>query len=132
MRVTGLVRTFAAQALLVVPLILTPATAHAGPDPGDKRGPHEQRGCPAGAVCVYPNAGWNNDHPSLVFWSYGAHNLSGQVGRKRIFNNQIEKAMARTCSGYDGKDCLGYLFAGESADYDFTPINSVVLLRGNG
>jgi hypothetical protein len=132
MRIATLARTWVAQALIVAQLILMPATANAGPEPGDKQGPHLQRGCPAGAVCIYPGAGWNNDQPSLVFWSYGAHNLSNQFGRKRIYNNQIEGAMARTCSGYNGKDCLGYLFAGESVDYDFTPINSVVLLRGNG
>jgi hypothetical protein len=131
-RIATLARTFAAAALLVVPLILTPASAAAEPDPGDKQGPHEQRGCPAGAVCIYPNAGWNNNRPSLVFWSYGAHNLSNQTGRKRIYNNQIQGAKARTCDGYDGKDCLGYLFPGESVDLDFTPINSVVLVRGNG
>ena len=131
MRIGRLARTLAAQALLVVPLVLTPVTAHAEPDPGDKQGPHMQRGCPAGAVCIYPHAGWNNDHPSQMLWSYGAHNLSNQTGRKRIFNNQIEGAKARTCNGYDGRDCLGYLFPGESVDLDFTPINSVVLVRGN-
>jgi hypothetical protein len=122
-----------ASALLVVPLILAPASAAAaGPEPGDGQGPHMQRGCPAGAVCIYPGAGWNNNHPSLMFWSYGAHNLSNVVGRHRIYNNQILGAMARTCNGYDGRDCLGYLFAGESVDLDFTRTNSVVLLRGNG
>jgi hypothetical protein len=121
-----------AQALLVAPFIVTPATVAAEPDPGDKQGPHEQRGCPAGAVCIYPHAGWNGNQPALVFWSYGAHNLSNQVGRKRIFNNQTGGAMARTCSGYDGQDCLGYVFPGDSVDLDFTPINSVVLRRGNG
>jgi hypothetical protein len=123
--------TLVASALLVVPLVLTPAAAHAEPDPGDRQAPHEQRGCPAGAVCIYPNAGWNNNRPSLVFWSYGAHNLSNQTGMKRIYNNQTGRATARTCSGYDGQGCLGYLFPGTSIDLDFTPINSVVLVRPN-
>jgi hypothetical protein len=91
MRITKPARTFAASALLVA-LALTPASAHAEPDPGDKQGPHMQRGCPPGAVCIYPGAGWNTDHPSQMPWSYGAHNLGNQTGRKRIFNNQYSGA----------------------------------------
>jgi hypothetical protein len=131
MRIAKLARTVAAQALLIAPLMLTPLTAHAEPDPGDKQGPHEQRGCPAGAVCVYPGAGWNNNRPSLVFWSYGAHNLSNQTGMKRIYNNQTGGATARTCNGYDGQECIGRLFPGTSVDLDFTPINSVLLEEVN-
>jgi hypothetical protein len=129
MRIARLARTLAAWALLVAPLLLTPASAHAAPDPGDKQGAHMQRGCPGGAVCIYPGAGWNNDRPSLVFWSYGPHNLSNQTGRKRIFNNQYSGAAAQTCSGYNGEGCVAYLAAGRSIDIDFTPINSVLLVR---
>jgi hypothetical protein len=129
MRIVNLARTFAASALLVAPLILTPVSAHAEPDPGDGQGAHTQRGCPAGAVCIYPGAGWNNDQPSLMFWSYGAHNLRNQTGRKRIFNNQYSGAAAQTCNGYNGEDCVAYLSAGRSIDIDFTPINSVLLVR---
>ncbi|MCC7371422.1 MAG: hypothetical protein IT306_23590 [Chloroflexi bacterium] len=129
MRFARLARTFAASALLVAPLVLTPAGAHAAPEPGDKEGTHERHGCPAGAVCVYPNASWNGDRPSLVFWSYGAHNLSNQIGEKRVFNNQVDGAVARTCTGFDGKGCQGFLHTPRFIDVDLTPINSIVLDR---
>ncbi len=46
-------------------------------------------GCPSGAVCIYPqNAGWNNDKPSFEFFSYGAHNLSNQVGRHYVLSTE--------------------------------------------
>lgn len=88
-------------------------------------------GCPSGAVCVYPqNAGWNGDRPSLTFYSYGAHNLSNQVGQHYVLNNQTGGATARTCTGYNGTgDCQGYLGAGYYVDKDLTPINSIVLVR---
>jgi hypothetical protein len=129
MRFAKLARTLAASALLVAPLVLTPVSAHAAPDPGDKEGTHERRGCPSGAVCVYPNAGWNGDRPSLVFWSYGAHNLSNQTGTKRILNNQVDGAGARTCTGFDGKGCQGVLKPPTFIDVNLTPINSIVLER---
>lgn len=57
-------------------------------------------GCPYGAVCVYPeNAGWNGSHPSLIFYSYGAHNLSNQLGRHYVLNNQYG-ALAYFCDYY--------------------------------
>lgn len=129
MRIAKLVRTFAAQALLIAPLMFTPVSAHAAPDPGDKEGTHERHGCPSGAACVYPNASWNGDRPSLVFWSYGAHNLSNQTGKKRLLNNQVDGAVARTCTGYDGKGCQGNLLPPTFIDVDLTPINSIVLER---
>ncbi|ARH89491.1 MULTISPECIES: hypothetical protein [Streptomyces] len=88
-------------------------------------------GCPSGAVCVYPqNAGWNGDRPSLAFYSYGAHNLSNQVGQHYVLNNQTGGATARTCTGYNGTgDCQGYLWAGYYIDKDLTPINSILLVR---
>ncbi|MET9296616.1 hypothetical protein [Streptomyces sp. NPDC003077] len=87
-------------------------------------------GCPSGAVCVYPqNAGWNGDRPSLVFYSYGAHNLSNQYGQHYVANNQTGGATARTCTGYNGTGCEGYLYPGTFIDKDMTPINSIVLVR---
>ncbi|MGI5466384.1 hypothetical protein [Streptomyces sp. CA-132043] len=84
-----------------------------------------------GAVCVYPqNAGWNNDRPSLVFYSYGAHNLSNQVGQHYVLNNQTGGATARTCTGYNGTgDCQGFIQPGYYVDKDLTPINSILLVR---
>ncbi|MFG2138891.1 hypothetical protein [Streptomyces sp. NPDC048650] len=88
-------------------------------------------GCPSGAFCIYPqNAGWNNDRPSNTYYSYGAHNLSGQVGNHMIFNNQTGGAWVRTCTGYNGTgDCQGWMAAGQSFTKDLTPINSVLLIR---
>lgn len=106
-------------------LVVGGATA-AGAQPAQVRA--TVQGCPSGAVCVYPqNAGWNGGHPSLFFYSYGAHNLSNQVGTHRIFNNQTGGATTRTCTGYDGAGCQGYLLAGNYIDKDMTPINSITL-----
>jgi hypothetical protein len=86
-------------------------------------------GCPYGAVCVYPNASWNNGHPSLVFWSYGPHNLSNQVGLKRVFNNQYGGAHAYLCWQYNGGECDYPIEMYSYVDYDLTPINSIMLTR---
>jgi hypothetical protein len=85
------------------------------------------QGCPSGAVCIYPDGSWNGGNPSLFFYSYGAHNLSGQYGTHRIFNNQTGGATMRTCTGYNGVGCEGYLGAGLHFDRDLTPINSITL-----
>ena len=84
-------------------------------------------GCPSGAVCIYPGASWSGT--PKMYWSYGAHNLSGQYGTKRIFNNQTGGATMRTCTGYNGTGCQGYLPAGWYIDKGMTPINSIVLVR---
>ena len=91
-------------------------------------------GCPVGAVCLYPqNAGWNGDRPSARYWSYGAHNLSFQYGNHRIFNNQYGGAGVEACFGYNGRGggtlSLG---TGYATDYNFTPVNSLVLFPRNG
>ncbi len=85
-------------------------------------------GCPYGAVCIYPqNTGWNGGSPSYFYYSYGAHNLSNQLGTHRVFNNQSGGATARTCTGYNGTGCQGYLQAFTYIDKDLTPINSITL-----
>lgn len=88
-------------------------------------------GCPAGAFCIYPkDAGWNGDRPSDVFETYGAHNLSGQVGNHTIFNNQTGGAWARTCTGANGTgDCQGWMAPGDNFVKDLTPINSILLVK---
>ncbi len=85
------------------------------------------QGCPSGYVCLYPNASWNNGHPSQIWYTYGAHNLSNQFGVKRIFNNQTDGAIARTCTGFNGVGCGDALPVMVYRDENFTPINSVVL-----
>lgn len=84
-------------------------------------------GCPSGAVCIYPNATWNGGDPEHVYWSYGAHNLYNEYGVHRIYNNQTGDATMRTCTGYNGTGCQGYLPAGWLIDKDLTPINSITL-----
>lgn len=59
-------------------------------------------GCPYGYVCVYPqDKGWNNDVPSLKFYTYGGHNLSNQLGNHYVLNNQ-HNALTIFCSSYGG------------------------------
>lgn len=89
-------------------------------------------GCPYGAVCVYPNASWNNGHPSIVLWSYGGHNLSNQFGMHRVFNNQTGTAHGWLCKQYNGANCTpfpnGYPIEHYTfVDYDLGPINSILL-----
>lgn len=105
-------------------------------------------GCPSGAVCVYPqNAGWNGDKPSLEFFSYGAHNLSNQVGHHYVLNNQYDwvppggqgwaAAMVSGATGYNGGGTwswtfINYIHRGAGGDAawgnpDLTPINSLDL-----
>jgi hypothetical protein len=90
-------------------------------------------GCPYGAVCIYPqNKGWNGDRPSLMYWSYGPHNLSNQYGTHRIFNNQYGGAKVEACLGYNGRGGGTLLVAaGAAFDYNLTPVNSVVLFPGH-
>ncbi|MGW6723983.1 hypothetical protein [Streptomyces sp. NPDC054995] len=86
-------------------------------------------GCPSGAVCLYPGAGWNGDKPSHAFYAYGTHKIYDQYGTKRWFNNQTGGAKAYRCKGSNGTDCGGNQVAGTYYDYDFTPINSVKLAK---
>lgn len=85
-------------------------------------------GCAYGDVCIYPeNAGWNGGHPSQSYTKYGAHNLTDQFGNHLIYNNQSGGATMRTCTGYDGTGCQGYLKANTYMVKDLTPINSITL-----
>ncbi|WP_405997247.1 hypothetical protein [Streptomyces sp. NBC_00829] len=88
-----------------------------------------EHGCPDGYVCIYPeNTGWNNDTPSHSYYNYGTYNLSGMYGVHRILNKQTDGATLRTCTGYNGTGCEGYLPGGGWwIDKDMTPINSITL-----
>jgi hypothetical protein len=111
-------------AALLTPALFAPEAAAAG----------TSHGCPYGAVCLYPqNAGWNGDRPSARYWSYGAHNLSYQYGNHRLFNNQYGGALVEACYGYNGRGGGTLLLGtGYATDYNFTPVNSLVLLPRNG
>ena len=120
-----LTRTAAATAALagaaLLSLGVSAGTAQAAP------GASTYEGCPAGYVCLYPDASWNGGHPSYMWYTYGAHNLSNQFGYHRFFNNQTGGAIARNCTGYNGTGCQGIQAAGTYYDYDYTPYNSVLL-----
>jgi len=84
--------------------------------------------CPDGAVCLYPEGQDPAQSPSQVFWSYGAHNLSGQYNYHYILNNQYGGAHAKLCSGYNGTGtCYLDMAPQEGWWADFTGVNSVVL-----
>jgi hypothetical protein len=93
-------------------------------------------GCPYGAVCIYTDTTFS--HITQTFWSYGAHNLVNQFGRRPIVNNQYGGATATLCYGYNGSNCdPGWTIPPVegtpcSACYalpDLTPFNSIVLNR---
>lgn len=88
-------------------------------------------GCPSGAVCIYgqgvdPVA---NPHPTNVYYSYGAHNLSNQVGYHIVLNNQYGGASASLCNNYGGSGCVWNIPQDYYVYYDLTPINSITLNR---
>ena len=87
------------------------------------------QGCPYGAVCIYPrDAGWNNGHPSEVYWSYGAHKLYNQLGNHFVFNNQSGGAGVWLCKGSDGTNCTLFWGAYSYGNPDLTPFNSIKLV----
>ena len=63
--------------------------------------------------------------PTVKRWP--AHNIHNQYGMHRFFNNQAGGAIARNCTGYNGRGCQGAQAANTYADYNYTPYNSVVL-----
>ncbi len=86
-------------------------------------------GCPSGYACIYPqDAGWNGDHPSQTWYSYGTYQLSNQYGNHYIYNNQTGGAPFWLCTDWKGNTCPSYVAAGAAAQTDFTPINSVKLV----
>lgn len=90
-------------------------------------------GCGYGFVCVYPqDKGWNGDHPSYAWQTYGAHNLSNQFGYHYVLNNQYGGAYAYECSGYNGTGSLVYpgIAPGQTFNDYLTPVNSIVLTSG--
>lgn len=89
-------------------------------------------GCPYGAVCIY--AGGTTDTAiTNIYWSYGAHNLSGQYGYHAIVNNQYGfGTWARLCYGYNGVNCTAHNVPRYEACtcytyFNLTPINSIYM-----
>lgn len=86
-------------------------------------------GCPVGWACIYPeNAGWNGDHPSLMYYYYGVYQLSNQFGDHYLYNNQTGGAWFYLCSDWNGNSCPIYVpNGGPGYHANLTPINSVKL-----
>lgn len=84
--------------------------------------------CPSGAVCLRePNGSILSKN---IWYSYGAHNLQNVTGYKVLINSQTGGAGFQICKGYNGTNCYPVQrYVGEYASYDFTPINSIVLVR---
>ena len=84
--------------------------------------------CPSGAVCLRePNGSILSKN---IWYSYGAHNLSNVTGSKVAINSQTGGAGFQICTGYNGTGCGPiYRDIGEYLPHDFTPINSIVLVR---
>ncbi len=120
---TMLRRAAAVAAGTAAVAVMTVGTAHARPaDPW--------AGCPDGAVCVYPEGQNPAVSPSLTFWSYGAHNLSGQYGFHYVLNNQYGGAHAKLCTGYNGTGTCYDDMAPQNGWYaNLTPVNSIVLYQ---
>jgi hypothetical protein len=68
-------------------------------------------------------------HPTNVYWSYGAHNLSNQYGDHYVFNNQYGGASMSLCTGYNGVGCHVALEVQEIGSFNLTHYNSVTLNR---
>ncbi len=90
-----------------------------------------QYGCPSGAVCIYGQGVYppDNPHPTNVYYSYGAHNLSNQIGAHYVLNNQYGGASTSLCTNYGGTGCVYTLPQDGAVYYDLTPINSITLNR---
>ena len=84
--------------------------------------------CPSGAVCLRePNGSILSKN---IWYSYGAHNLQNVTGYKVTINSQTGGAGFQICKGYNGTNCYPVQRqTGEYASYDYTPINSIVLVR---
>jgi hypothetical protein len=88
-------------------------------------------GCPSGAVCIYGQGVDPADypHPTNIYYSYGAHNLSNQLGYHWVLNNQYGGASASLCKSYGGGNCVETIPQDHGVYRDLTPINSITLNR---
>ncbi|MEU0119436.1 hypothetical protein ABZ137_38595 [Streptomyces bobili] len=84
-------------------------------------------GCPYGAVCIYPQNQNPAVSPSHIYWTYGAHNLSNQVGNHWVLNNQYDGAVVELCLSYNANDCTSSIPEGHGEYRDLGPINSLHL-----
>jgi hypothetical protein len=84
--------------------------------------------CPSGAFCIQEQNGIILS--KNIWYTYGAHNLSGVTGLKYPVNNQTGGAGVAPCLDYNGGRCAAVTrLTGRLALFDFTPTNSVILVR---
>lgn len=119
--------TRAVSALAVAAAAATAVTLGSGPAQADDG---SWDGCPSGAVCIYGEGVHDNlTTPTNVYWSYGAHNLSGQYNWHWVLNNQTGGAHAHLCLGSNGANCNYDLPADVAVWANLTPVNSITLDR---
>lgn len=131
--VAAVTTTVAALGLITVTSQTAQADVH--------RIPQYAHGCPAYAVCFYPNGTWNNDHPSFYYnfqSERGVHywsNLHDVYGIHRVFNNGIDVENCTVSevesltlnTGYNGGGSHTYLLPGHYLNEPMDPIDSITL-----
>lgn len=110
--------------LMMVSAAMGIAATSADPAEADTR---KKFGCPAGYVCLYTMAGWSEDKPKKKYFTYGAHNFSGQYGEHLVFNNQWGGAKATLNKGYNGRNPDLTVVQEDWEIVNMTPINSITL-----
>jgi hypothetical protein len=86
-----------------------------------------RHGCPYGDACMYTTSGWNNNTPEHEYYYYACYNLSNELGKRVIYNNQYGGA---DIAGYSRSGCSAVNWVvgpGGSLGVDITPIYSVRL-----
>jgi hypothetical protein len=111
----------AAGAAVAIASVTVPAPAQAA---------GSLHGCAYLSACIYNNASLSSGIRNR--WVDGTHNLSGAFGNKAVVNNQSGNWIIKICYEYNGRDCRHTLWPGQTAVYNFDPIDSVVLQNAGG
>ena len=86
--------------------------------------------CPSGYVCIYPEKVFIGDtKPSNKYYRYGIYKLSNQYNTHWVYNNQTGGASVALCKNSNGTNCPYTLYQNEYGFYNFTPINSIKLIK---
>ncbi|MFC4498858.1 MULTISPECIES: hypothetical protein [Streptomyces] len=113
----------------VAALVTAAAATMALTGTAEARPADDWAGCPSGYVCIYPQGQDPAQSPSNKYLTYGAHNLSNQVGWHWVLNNQTGGATAELCLNYGGTNCNYTIPAQGGVWADLTPVNSIKLNR---
>jgi hypothetical protein len=116
-------QTVTAQPTPAQTVIVQPAPARTVVVPAAPAAP--AYACPIGYVCMYfPGSTLIENR----YFNYGGYNLSGEVGMRVIVNNQTNGATITGWYGYNETGGAAWtILAGQQAEYDITPINSISL-----